>query len=65
MGILKPYNALVEGIVMKDGSYNLVTPHGVSSIVKHYLSQSGNTELQHNKDESGCKATLVLSKLLP
>ncbi|XP_063291350.1 renalase isoform X2 [Pelobates fuscus] len=40
-GILKPLHAVVEGMVMKDGSYNLVTPHGVSSIVKHYLKESG------------------------
>ncbi|KAM4702681.1 renalase [Rhinophrynus dorsalis] len=40
-GIFKPLSAVVEGMVMKDGSYNLVTPRGVSSIVKHYLNQSG------------------------
>ncbi|XP_077115020.1 renalase [Ranitomeya variabilis] len=40
-GICKPLSATVEGMVMKEGSYNLVTPQGVSSIVKHYLSQSG------------------------
>ncbi|KAG8552392.1 hypothetical protein GDO81_004511 [Engystomops pustulosus] len=40
-GICIPLRATVEGMVMKEGSYNLVTPQGVSSIVKHYLSQSG------------------------
>ncbi|CAJ0940268.1 unnamed protein product [Ranitomeya imitator] len=40
-GICKPLSATVEGMVIKEGSYNLVTPQGVSSIVKHYLSQSG------------------------
>lgn len=40
-GILKPLNAMVEGMVVNDGSYNLVTPQGISSIVKHYLKQSG------------------------
>ncbi|KAM3913380.1 renalase isoform 2-T2 [Leptodactylus fuscus] len=40
-GICIPLSATVEGMVMKEGSYNLVTPQGVSSIVKHYLSQSG------------------------
>ncbi|XP_053548189.1 renalase isoform X2 [Bombina bombina] len=40
-GICKPLNSVVEGMVMKDGSYNLVTPQGVSSIVKYYLGQSG------------------------
>lgn len=38
--ICKPLCATVEGMVMKEGSYNLVTPQGVSSIVKYYLSQS-------------------------
>ncbi|XP_053307251.1 renalase isoform X2 [Spea bombifrons] len=40
-GICKPLSAVVEGMVMKDGSRNLVTPQGISSIVKHYLKQSG------------------------
>ncbi|XP_075072498.1 renalase isoform X2 [Mixophyes fleayi] len=40
-GICKPLSVAVEGMVMKDGSYNLVTPRGVSSIVKYYLNQSG------------------------
>ncbi|MEE6485525.1 hypothetical protein FKM82_014315 [Ascaphus truei] len=40
-GICKPLGAVVEGMVAKDGAYNLVTPQGVSSIVKHYLKQSG------------------------
>ncbi|XP_073452453.1 renalase isoform X3 [Aquarana catesbeiana] len=48
-GILKPLNAVVEGIVMKDGSYNLVTPHGVSSIVKHYLSQSAGADVCYER----------------
>ncbi|KAM5140734.1 renalase isoform 2-T2 [Mantella aurantiaca] len=65
-GILKPLSALVEGIVMKDGSYNLVTPHGVSSIVKHYISQSGadvcyerhvtQINLKDGKWEVSCKS---------
>ncbi|XP_078499010.1 renalase isoform X2 [Lissotriton helveticus] len=40
-GILKPLTAPVEGMVMKKGSENFVTPKGISSIVKHYLQQSG------------------------
>ncbi|KAM4636021.1 renalase isoform 2-T2 [Discoglossus pictus] len=40
-GICTPLNAVVEGMVMKDGSFNLVAPQGVSSIVKYYLKQSG------------------------
>ncbi|XP_072279368.1 renalase isoform X1 [Pyxicephalus adspersus] len=65
-GILKPLSAVVEGMVMKDGSYNLVTPHGVSSIVKHYLSQSGadvyyerhvtQINLRDGKWEVSCKS---------
>ncbi|XP_062859258.1 renalase isoform X2 [Trichomycterus rosablanca] len=41
-GIFKPLEATVEGMMMKDeGSINYVTPLGVSSIVKHYLKESG------------------------
>ncbi|XP_062833552.1 renalase isoform X2 [Anolis carolinensis] len=40
-GILKPLTALVEGMVMKKGTENFVTPQGISSIVKHYLKKSG------------------------
>ncbi|OCT71385.1 renalase, FAD-dependent amine oxidase L homeolog isoform X1 [Xenopus laevis] len=40
-GICQPLSTTVDGMAMKDGSYNLVTPNGVSSIVKHFLSQSG------------------------
>uniref|UniRef100_A0A8C5MZ02 Renalase, FAD dependent amine oxidase n=1 Tax=Leptobrachium leishanense TaxID=445787 RepID=A0A8C5MZ02_9ANUR len=40
-GVLKPLNAVIEGMVVKDGSYDLVTPQGISSIIKHYLKQSG------------------------
>ncbi|XP_018414257.1 PREDICTED: renalase [Nanorana parkeri] len=65
-GILKPISDVVEGMVVKDGSYNLVTPHGVSSIVKHYLSQSGSDvcyerhvtqiNLRDGKWEVSCKS---------
>ncbi|KAM9325227.1 renalase [Gastrophryne carolinensis] len=40
-GICKPLSATVEGMLMRDGAFNLVTPLGVSSIVKYYLNQSG------------------------
>ncbi|KAM8924097.1 renalase isoform 2-T2 [Pelodytes ibericus] len=40
-GIFKPLNSAVEGMMMKDGTFNFVTPQGVSSIVKHYLKLSG------------------------
>ncbi|KAI2658567.1 Renalase [Labeo rohita] len=40
--ILKPLVAPVEGMMLKEeGIVNYVTPHGVSSIVKHYLKESG------------------------
>ncbi|TFJ99555.1 sorting nexin-1 [Platysternon megacephalum] len=40
-GVLKPLTAPVEGMVMEEGSHNFVTPQGISSIVKHYLTESG------------------------
>ncbi|XP_068113605.1 renalase isoform X2 [Hyperolius riggenbachi] len=65
-GILKPLSAVVEGMVMKDGSSNLVTPLGVSSIVKYYLKQSGadvqyerhvtQINLRDGKWEVSCKS---------
>ncbi|XP_004607555.2 renalase isoform X2 [Sorex araneus] len=40
-GILKPLTSPIEGMVIKDGDCNFVAPQGVSSIVKHYLKESG------------------------
>ncbi|XP_030191432.1 renalase isoform X7 [Lynx canadensis] len=40
-GILKPLTSLIEGMVMKEGDCNFVAPQGLSSIVKHYLEESG------------------------
>lgn len=41
-GVLKPLASSVEGMMARDqGDQNYVTPAGVSSIVKHYLKQSG------------------------
>ncbi|XP_030631552.1 renalase isoform X2 [Chanos chanos] len=41
-GILKPLETTVEGMMSKEeGLLNYVTPMGVSSIVKHYLKESG------------------------
>ncbi|KAJ8366149.1 hypothetical protein SKAU_G00149800 [Synaphobranchus kaupii] len=40
-GILKPLVAPVEGMIKKDDLRDFVTPKGVSSIVKHYLRESG------------------------
>ncbi|XP_023571988.1 renalase isoform X2 [Octodon degus] len=40
-GILKPLVSPIEGMVMKEGDCNFVAPQGISSVVKHYLKQSG------------------------
>ncbi|XP_056325596.1 renalase isoform X2 [Danio aesculapii] len=47
--ILKPLSAPVEGMMLKEeGMVNYVTPHGISSIVKHYLKESG-AEVFYNR----------------
>ncbi|XP_020656951.3 renalase isoform X1 [Pogona vitticeps] len=40
-GVLKPLTVPVDGMMMKEGAENFVTPQGISSIVKHYLKESG------------------------
>ncbi|XP_020830614.1 renalase [Phascolarctos cinereus] len=40
-GVLKPLTSLIEGMVVKEGDCNFVAPQGISSIVKHYLKESG------------------------
>lgn len=40
-GVLKPFDLLIEGLKLKDGSRNYMTPLGMSSVVKHFLSESG------------------------
>lgn len=40
-GILKPLDCIIEGLKQKDNSSNYVTPLGMSSLVKHFLSESG------------------------
>ncbi|XP_004680953.1 PREDICTED: renalase isoform X2 [Condylura cristata] len=40
-GILKPLTSPVEGMVMKEGDCNFVAPQGISSIIQHYLKESG------------------------
>ncbi|XP_048362066.1 renalase isoform X2 [Sphaerodactylus townsendi] len=40
-GVLKPVTAIIEGMAVKEGVKNFVTPQGISSIVKHYLNNSG------------------------
>ncbi|XP_037012540.2 renalase isoform X1 [Artibeus jamaicensis] len=41
LGILRPLTSPVEGMVVKDGDCNFVAPQGISSIIKHYLKESG------------------------
>ncbi|CAM4594000.1 unnamed protein product [Caretta caretta] len=43
--VLKPLTAPVEGMVMEEGSHNFVTPQGISSIVKHYLTESAGADV--------------------
>ncbi|XP_007251213.3 renalase isoform X1 [Astyanax mexicanus] len=44
--ILKPLEATMEGMMLKDeASINYVTPSGMSSIVKHYLRESAGAEV--------------------
>ncbi|KAM6897546.1 renalase [Xenentodon cancila] len=40
-GVLKPLECLVEGLRQRDGCKDYVTPLGVGSVVKHFLSESG------------------------
>lgn len=40
-GVLKPLDCLIEGLKQKNITYDYVTPLGMSSLVKHFLSESG------------------------
>lgn len=40
-GVLKPLTSPIEGMVNKEGDCNFVAPQGVSSIINHYLKESG------------------------
>lgn len=40
-GVLQPLDSLVEGLKHRDGSRDFMTPLGMSSVVKHFLSESG------------------------
>uniref|UniRef100_A0A668T386 Amine oxidase domain-containing protein n=1 Tax=Oreochromis aureus TaxID=47969 RepID=A0A668T386_OREAU len=40
-GLLQPLDCLIEGLKDHEGTENYVTPLGTSSIIKHFLSQSG------------------------
>lgn len=41
VGLLQPLDCPIEGLKDHEGTENYVTPLGTSSIVKHFLSQSG------------------------
>lgn len=41
-GVLRPLTAQIDGMAVKEGVKNFVTTQGISSIVKHYLKESGN-----------------------
>lgn len=40
-GVLQPLDSLIEGLKQKEGSRDYMTPLGMCSVVKHFLSQSG------------------------
>ncbi|KAM9067738.1 renalase isoform X2 [Sarcophilus harrisii] len=40
-GVLKPLAACIDGLVGKEGDRNFVAPHGISTVVKHFLKESG------------------------
>ncbi|XP_018544277.1 renalase [Lates calcarifer] len=40
-GVLQPFHGLIEGLRQKDDSKNYMTPLGMCSVVKHFLSESG------------------------
>uniref|UniRef100_A0A2R8MCF2 Renalase, FAD dependent amine oxidase n=1 Tax=Callithrix jacchus TaxID=9483 RepID=A0A2R8MCF2_CALJA len=39
--ILRPLTSPIEGMVMKEGDCNFVASQGISSVIKHYLKESG------------------------
>ncbi|XP_073345705.1 renalase isoform X2 [Pagrus major] len=41
-GVLQPLDGLVEGLRQRDGSTDYMTPLGMSSVVKHFLSESAD-----------------------
>ncbi|MEQ2203132.1 hypothetical protein XENOCAPTIV_025239 [Xenoophorus captivus] len=40
-GLLRPLDCHIEGLQHKEGNKDYVTPLGTSSVVKHFLSESG------------------------
>ncbi|XP_061561439.1 renalase isoform X2 [Phycodurus eques] len=48
-GVLRPLDCAVEGLRRKDGSTDYVAPLGMSSVVKHFLRESGaDVFLEHH-----------------
>lgn len=63
-GLLQPLSALIEGLRHADGSQNYVTPLGMSSVVKHYLSESGTgplTWLEEGRGRGGSSMSSNMS----
>ncbi|KAL8187078.1 UNVERIFIED_CONTAM: hypothetical protein K2H54_032431 [Gekko kuhli] len=54
-GVLKPLTATIEGMAIKEGVENFVTPQGISSIVKHYLNESATGKNKFIKTEGRVK----------
>lgn len=46
-GLLQPLEGRVEGLRDQDQVQNYVTPQGMSSLVRHFLSQSGTCTPAH------------------
>uniref|UniRef100_A0A3P9KJH5 Renalase, FAD-dependent amine oxidase n=1 Tax=Oryzias latipes TaxID=8090 RepID=A0A3P9KJH5_ORYLA len=48
-GVLQPLDCPIEGLRQRDGGQDYVPPRGMSSLVKHFLSQSGaDVFLEHH-----------------
>ncbi|KAI3365040.1 hypothetical protein L3Q82_010095 [Scortum barcoo] len=57
-GVLQPLDSLVEGLKQKDGSKDYMTPLGMSSVVKHFLSQSeADLCFEHHVTGLYCRGT--------
>ncbi|XP_056867473.1 renalase [Takifugu flavidus] len=41
LGLLQSFDSIIEGQKLSDGSRNYMTPRGTSSVVRHFLSESG------------------------
>lgn len=52
LGLLQPFDSIVEGLKASEGSRNYVSPLGMSSLVKHFLSESGTPTCQVSPGDS-------------